>query len=529
MTKDGNKKKLYIILSIALIVLLAVGTFFTIKIIGNINAQVPSDNTINNDDDGDDDTSDGYFEIKSPTLETESDILIDKMSTHKFNYSVTNLGEYSLKIRIEDENLASIDSDLNIIPNKVGSTRIVTSINCAPKIIKYTTLTIVDVVTDVSFSILSQDDTPISTTYVYNTYYLKITKNAKVEEDFKIGYDDTYIENLSLISKTENYLKYSFKVVNYGEFNFKYISRYCDKISQNIKSYIYPNNFEVNFNIPLSNNSINLYLFNSRYTNEANNDGFYNVALFDISTISNSNDNIQVTINNDCVILNNNQILANKEGVSTIIFTSTISNISKTYTINVFKVLPSSIMLNGEEKDMYNNSIINLELNTEKDFNISITPAYYYGNYTIVKDDGIIIKNNKIILTESSDKKVLIQYNNSTILNITIKYSPSFKISKNIYYCSTDYTFNSNKLTVSFEYELEIFIYVEILDQNNTPNKDQTLLFTISNTDVAISTNSTSMSFNNLIKITALSLGTTTITIYNNDLNISTTITLDVI
>lgn len=530
MTKDGNKKKLYIILSIVLIALLAVGTFFTIKIINNINTVNPSNpSNVNNNDDENDDSSDGDFKDTFPILDTESNISIDKMSSHKFNYLVTNLGEYSLKICIEDESIASIDNNLNITPKKIGSTRIVASINCTPQIIKYTTLTILDVVTDVSFSILNQDDTPANTIYVYNTYYLKITRNAKTNESYQIGYDDTYIEDLSLISKTENYIKYSFKVINYGEFNFKYISKYCNKNSQNIKAYIYPNNFEVSFNLPLIDNSINLYLFNNKYTKEANNDGIYNVALFNISTISNSNDNIQININNDCVILNNNQILANREGVSTITFVSTISNISKSYSINVSKVLPTAIMFNGEEKDIHGNSIINLELNTENDFNISIIPAYYYGDYAIEKDDGLIIENGKIILTESEDKNILIKYDNSTILNIIVKYCSDLKISKDIYYCSTKYTFENDTLTVAFEKDLEIHIYIEILGQNNTPNKDQTLLFNIESTDIAIPTNNSYTSKNNLIKLSVLNVGKTTINIYNNDLKISTTITLVVI
>ncbi len=532
MTKDGNKKILYIILSIALIVVVAVGTFFTIKIIGNINANNSSEgDSINNNDnikDIDNHSSDGDYENITPTLEVENDIQFDKLTIHKFHYTVKNLGEYSVKICIEDDSIASIDNDLNITPMQIGTTRIITSINSEPQIIKYTTLTIVDTITDVCFDILNKDETPANVIYAYNTYYLKITKNTKVEEDFKIGYDDIYIENLSLISKSENYIKYSFRVVKSGEFNFKFISKNCSKISDNITSYNYPNNFEVSFNIPVINNSINLYLFNNNYKTEANDDGLYDVASFNISTINNSNDSILVSINNDCVILNNNQIFANKEGTSTITFKSNISNVTKTYKLIISKILPTAVIFNGTQKEIYDSLMINLEINAKKDFYISIIPSYYYGNYTIEKDDGIIIENNNIQITENKDKNVLIRYNNNTILTITIKYCPSFKISKNIYNCSTEYTFVNDILTVNFEEDLEIFIFVEILDQNNTPNKDQTLLFTISNTNVAISSNSSSMSINNTIRLNILDVGTTTITIYNNDLNISTTITINV-
>ena len=71
----------------------------------------------------------------TPSINSPSSIVMDKLETKAFEYSFTNIGEYTYSVEVENTSIATIQNNV-ITPNKVGSTNIIITINCSPVVSK---------------------------------------------------------------------------------------------------------------------------------------------------------------------------------------------------------------------------------------------------------------------------------------------------------------------------------------------------------------------------------------------------------
>ena len=522
MLKIENKRRFIFILVLVLVVILTVGTVFTIKIIKDVNAanQKPIDDTNSTID---------TPSVSKPTLSVVTCIEIDKYETYNYTYSVTDLGDYVVSVEIVDNTIANIDDNLKIKPIKVGTTDIKVSINCEPKIEKFTTLIIKDAVSDYSYEILNESGEKCDYLYVNNNYILQITENTIVDEVPKIGYDDDFVSNVSLISKDKNILKYKFKVKNYGSFVFKYESKYCKKDTENLTAYEYPNSFNVAFNNNvLTDNNINLYLFNEDYASDANVDGYYNSTVFNIGIKPNTNDKVKMSFVGDCISIEDNKISATKVGTGTLVFESEISKVKKEYKIIVQKIEPAVVVLNGQENQLGTTINLSLEQNTLYNFDVQILPAYAYGCLNCVCSSGVSIADSKVSLIADTSQNIKVMFNSECILFVNITKTVSYEIVKEIY-SDSNVVVNDNNLTIVFEEDCEISIFLVIKNcDDNSLVLDCVYGFTISDESVITKTNDLYESTNGLIKICVLRKGVAQLTIFNEKYNLSLTINIEI-
>ena len=517
-----NKRKFIFILVLILVVILTAGTVFTIKIIKDVNAsgQQPMND------------SNPIIDappVSKPTLSVLASIEIDKFETYTYTYTVTDLGDYAVSVEILDNTIANIDNDLKITPIKVGETQIRVSINCEPKIEKTTTLIIKDAVSDYDYGIVNESGIKCDYLYVNNYYILQITENAIVDEIPKLGYDDDFVANVSLISKEKNILKYKFKVINYGNFVFKYESKYCKRDTEVLTAYEYPNNFSVTFtNNVLNDNNINLYLFNENYISDANSDGYYNNSNFDINTKPNTNDKINVSMVGDCATICDNKICALKVGMGKLLFKSEISGIEKEYTINVQIIEPTAIIFNNQEKLLGETIKLNLQQNIPYGFKLNIEPSYAYGAISYNTSSGVSLADDKITLNAKDTQIVNVLFNDVTVLVINISKVSSYEIVKSIFYSTTDnYILSDDCLTITYEADCEIFIRLALKNSDdNTTISNCVFGFTIGDETIVTKTNEIDESINGLIKLYILKQGVTTLYVFNQKYNISITLNI---
>lgn len=522
MTKEGNnKRKVMIILSVILAVVVAIGGFFVAIIVAKVGSSPPP-----NVGGGDEDLPETSATL--PTLTVPESVSIDKFETALFTYTIEDKGDYVVSVEIEDTNIASI-SNLKITPKKVGTTRVITSINTEPKIEKYTILVIEDVVTEISYNLYGLDKSIATNFYVGNEYLLIITEDAKVNNIPTIKYDDTYIENISLFQKQENILTYKFKIKSAGEFNFEYISKYCSKSTANITSYVYPDNFDVEIlGVAPIDGVINLHLFNNEYKDIANADNYFNSFSYNIVTTLNSNDNVNVYASNDNITVESGVVSVNTRGTCTLTFESSVSKVKKEYTINIQEIALKSINFNNEEYSLNSNKSLTYEKNISQDFKISIEPIYAYGSLTIAKNDNVSISNDKISINSEDPQNVVVNFNNAQIFFIQYSLKPKYVISASVTYCSTTYSFSDNNLSIKYEKDAEVYLLIKLLDENDNSVNPQPLYFEILNENIVKSTNDSNKVTNNYAKLFVLSIGTTTLKVYNQDQNITLTITVSV-
>lgn len=522
MLKIENKKRFVFILVLVLVVILTAGTVFTIKIIKDVNAA--NQQSI----DGENPTIDTPS-VSKPTLSVIASIEIDKYETYNYTYSVTDLGDYVASVEIVDNTIAKVDDNLKIKPIKVGTTDIKVSINCEPKIEKFTTLIIKDAVSDYSYEIINENGEKCDYLYVNNYYILQITENAIVDEIPKIGYDDDFVSNVLFISKDKNILKYKFKVKNYGNFVFKYESKYCKKDTGNLTAYEYPNNFNVAFNNNvLVGNNINLYLYNEDYTSDANIDGYYNSTMFNIGIKPNTNDKVNMSFVGDCISIKDNKISAIKVGTGSLVFESEISKVKKEYEIIVQKIEPTAVVLNGQENQLCKTINLSLEQNTLYNFDVQILPAYAYGNLSYICSSGVSFADSKVSLIADTSQNIKVMFNSECILSVNITKTASFEIVKEIYGYD-NFVVNDNYLTIVYEEDCEISIFLVIKNcDDNSMILDCVYGFTISDESVITKTNDLYESTNGLIKVCVLRKGVAQLTIFNEKYNLSLTINIEI-
>lgn len=522
--KELNGFQIKIIILVVLTIIVAVAIPLTIKIINNINASYNQDNNPPADDDGSNNDTPA-----TPSLTVPESIIIDKLTTtEKFEYTVYDLGSYQVLISIENPLIASINSENCIIPNSVGSTNIITTINCEPAITKTTSLTIIDAVTEISHNVTNSDGSTCNTLFVGKTYNLIITENALVSNSPTIGYLDEYVTNFTLVSKQENVLTYSFKIIKQGDFSFYYNGKYCKEYI-NLKSYNMPTDINVNFsNVTLVDNTITLYLYKSSQENLANNDGYFKECEFSIIIPETTYDNVTFEcFGNSIYITNNKKITAHAVGQSSITFYSSVSNISKTYYINVEEVPLLGIKLNNTQYQIGDTVNLAYSPDIAYAFEYSLLPSYALGDITVVTSLNLTFDNYTLTLTNNSSATAKIKFNNQVILTCNISPMPSYEIKLNVIQSSCTATLLENTLNITLG--TQNFLILECLIFNTTTNEsvtNKTIAVTINNTNIINSTSAPAEVKNGKISLNALSVGSTTITFECAELNVRYSLTV---
>lgn len=512
--KELTDHKVKLIVMAILTIIVAIAVPLAIKIISNISFQnqTPIDPPTNPPE-----------ETLVPVLSVPENITIDKFTTnHKFEYTVTDLGDYEVSITIQNTNIATLNLDNYIIPAYVGTTNIITEINCEPKITKTTTLYITDAVTDINYEIKDENNQIPNKFFVGNTYTLEICENANMSNPPNLGYLNEYISEFEFVNKNDNVSTYTFKIIKAGEFSFYYNEKYCQKYIE-LTSYIFPTDINVTFsNITFKNNITNLYLFNNEYLDEANKDGYYHETEFYINLPTNVYDDIDFKVNGSSIIINDNKITAVNEGKSSITFTSSVSGLTKTFEFNVSIVQPTSIRLNSTTYNI--NDIINLDLalNIPFEFISSISPNYALGELKIETSNNIAYANNQLTLTSTETGLVKIKFNDNVLLTCNINLINNYKVDISLYLNSNNITLEND--TLKFILDDSNIILLNCRVMNTLTNIDSDIALTIEIIDTNIITGTTSNNFieikNGLITLSALKTGNTKIVFSNTQYDI---------
>lgn len=526
MIKGSKKNKVLIFLLVSILI---IGTIFSIVVISKINSTTSNNTPSSTEPETPDPTipeETPSQPIETPTLTVESKITIDKLETIKFEYEASNCENHTITIRIENPEIAEITEENIIQPKQVGVTKIITEINCSPKISKFTELTIEDAVTNSTLKILNLDNIIQTQFYTNRLYFLEITENAVVNTLPTIRYSEQTISNFQFVSKTKNVLKYQFKIIKFGNFIIEHMPKHEEyKQSINGCAYVFPNTFSVSFsNVSVLDNKFTLYLINNTYSTQANSDGIFSCSTFSFNTVTNSNDSIQVNTNNNCIEISNNTIHAKEEGSCIITFTSKISNIEKEFVIDVVKVVPTSITINNSTYNLNQSATLNLEINKPTNFNVEILPKYAYGNLSFNYSNGLSLSNNTISRLTNAEQYLSILFNETEILNINIPKIDTYSIQIKQYGTNKVLI---DKLSCLFD-NTYITLFCQIVNSETTePTKNQELMFEISNPIVKSSTDSYQLK-NGYVTLELLSKGSTTLTIYSSELNISKQIILEI-
>lgn len=465
----------------------------------------------------------GNEEPSLPTLDVPSNIAIELLSTKTFTYSVENLNNYIVSVTILDNTIATID-ETTIIPHKVGTTKIITSINTEPLITKETTLTIIDCTREVEFYITDTNYTPVDVSYTNTEYILEINQNILPVELPTITYSN--ISKFELLKTENSSYFYKFKIESYGDFTFNYKGTYVEK-SYNYFAYKLPTNFEIIFNREINNNTIYLYLFNNNYIDIANNDGYFNNITYTILPQDNTLDNITITeYDSSLISISNNTISALGVGTATIKFYSSISNTYKTYSIVISEINISTIIINNENKNFGTIETIYIDDTYNYHFVYSYLPVYGLGELVLnYNDSELNFSDNYFTFTNNTyASTITLTFNDQIIYTLNLVINPVIKHNITITYSTLDSNLVGN--TIYTKYIADALIQLSVIAVNsstNTPISTQDYEVTIYDTNICSCNDKI---INGNINFLLHSTGTTTIDIIDIINNITITLTI---
>ena len=512
--KPDSKIKQIILTVCAVLTFAVIFTTFTLIIVDNNKTGiiVPTNSTIE------------QASIQSPDL-----IEIEYLAEYKnFYFSVTGAPNTSVEVDVENEDIATIDdAGSKIFPHSIGETKITVSVLCDPIIKKETIVRVVDCTSEINFSLYDTNNNPITTIFLNETYILKVGHNILPNQMPNILCST---ENLRLIQTTLTEYIFEFSTnQELFELTYEYNGNY--ELTKHFETHVYSTltDFSVNFSdVSTTNNIINLYMFNNEKLLEANDNNIFNETTFTIEQQPNTIDDIAYNIENQNIAdVVNNKLIAKADGETTISFTSSISNVTKTYTVRVSSVYLNSLVINNSQTEFGTNANISLELNGEYDFSFSATPTYALNNVEILYDDTAISYSNETIkLTGPENTVVYLRINNEIVytLNITYIAPPTITHEINVqttYNCDAE--LNSNSLTITnvqtgAQMQISCFAY-----ENNVKQLSQEFTATFSNGTCTLLEPVT----NGNITFGIMNTGTCTLTI--NDINNNVEILLNII
>lgn len=463
----------------------------------------------------------------TPTISAAGEINLDLLDkSFVFEYETTNLGNYSVTVSILDTSIASIDNNRNITPHKIGSTKIIASINTSPKIQTETILNINDCVKDITMTIVDENGNEPSMFLTNTTYTLNINQN--MFDNYSPTLD--YSSNITLLStptKTINGYHAQFEMISAGDFNFTFNGKYVSKTYSNVCNTM-PTDFTITFtNAQITNNTFTLYLFNNNFAE--NNMPIFDKTSFEIVKQYFYDDIIVQDFTNNIISVNNNEIIAIDEGTATITYYSTTSKISKTYTINVCKYEDiSAIKVNNQIKDLYAEESITITKEEVFDFIYEIVPAYSLATICLDYDTTLLnYTNGKFsIRTKFDSTTILLKHNEITLYSLTV--SLEKEIHHEIYIVSSTHTASYDEshfiLTTSYVENNYIMLKCNARYEDNTKTEFQTFKIDTSNSNVFVIDGDKSNTGNFSLKITGI--GEATLHIDDVGNNIEFTITI---
>lgn len=473
----------------------------------------------------------------APTITAPENITVKLLDNSKsFEYSVTNIGEYSDSVIIENASVATLENNV-IKPKAVGTTKIIVSVNCTPAVTKETTLTVIDCISEVNLSITNVNGVTPERYYTNTKYILKLQQNIIEDNKPFINVNNNNnlpkliannIENINYLKTENNCYYYEFNIISYGNFSFEYKGEYVSANIQN-SALNYPTNFSLNFENNLLNNSnINLYLFNEDYLSDANQNNVYNKANFTIQKFENSYDEITASSsNNNIVTITDNQIIAKTEGSAQVTFKSLISNYEIKVNVTVCNINLERLIINGVSKNL--NETLNVTLNLNEEYNLNFTPSPIYSicNLSVsYNENEVDFSNGKIkLLNNVTSSIIYIKNEETTIYTINFSLASNLTLTATLLYPTSTQIIN-NTLTISKNVYAQIKCNISDLNypENNVPFGEYKLTYDksyISLLDPNITAGSIALEF--------LEVGITQILITNITHNVSMVLTVIIV
>ena len=508
-----NYKRLIFFIICTLVVTTFVSLFFILKP-SNINQTMPdiTDQTDQNDDE----------KNNAPNIICEDNIIIDKLETHKINYSLQNINDNTFEFIVKDKSIVTVDNIGNITPIGVGNTTITLQVNSNPIVTKQIQVTVIDCVTVALFEILDFNLLPASTIYTNTYYYLKVTQDAIPDIDPTITCS---MSEFTLENKNDNVYLFKFICRNFGEIIFGYQSKYVNK-NATYTCLNYPSNFDVSFSNSFNENKITLFVFDEAQKSLANDDGIFNSTSFEFLLTSNSNDEIQCILNCDYVEIKENSIYAKSVGNGTLSFVSKVSGVTKTFNVEVKRADIYAIYVNDQIYEI--GTTLNFELSDDECIKLDFEkyPIYALGELNIIFNSNKITNSDSNYALITNDGGTIEVYSNSILLLTINLFHKESVVNQITYNITVDATHNctgniqNNILSISTT-NIPAYLNLKCLAyENETLLSTQSYTANFSNQSICRLANQKIS--NGVIQIEILSIENCTLTIYDtiNDIQI---------
>lgn len=314
------------------------------------------------------------------------------------NYTVLNPNDviYSEDVKVKGDCI--VLEDKYIKPISIGLSYIIINIQTQFNIYTKTIeVNVLPTINKIEFRILDLENNEISKCFVGESYLLEINVDEKVNDSFTVEVSNN-VMNLELVEKYDNNLKFSFRINNYGETTFVFKYRNIEK-SFKINSFAYIKDFNVDFSNSFSENIIRLYLFNDLYKNDAYNDNIYDFTKFNINLPESNINDYSLEVSNDCVIIEENSIIANKEGeCSFYIKANDGSMYVETYKIVVDTIKINSLTITSSKEE--------ITVGESCFIDVDYAPIYAVCNLSCYCDCGISIIEGLFSSTDAGEYKI---------------------------------------------------------------------------------------------------------------------------
>ncbi len=419
--------------------------------------------------DGDNSTENKNYDIEI-ICDEEIKINIDDEPI-KLVYEIKNIYniDYTLKIEVDNTNI-EINNDY-IKPLNVGTSKITISVYTKTQIFsKIIKVEVVKSFSSATLKILNINKQEVDKVFVSENYYLEITLNEIIEEEFSL-FTSENISNLSIEEKTNTKLTFSFYVSSYQETIFEFVYKnYSNKICLNCYEYI--NDFEVTFSNCFNNNTLNLFIFNENYTDVANNDNYYSFSQLFIDVNENCLNDYIVSVDN-CEVADivDNKIVAKKNGSCILkVIANDGSNYCEEYSIVVDIVKVNNVDIIFDNDDIYVGDKVTI--------NFAFSPIYALCDLYLYSDNNFIIDKNTITPLKSGHYVLYVKDNLSNYIRsfeIDVKEHLSYYFELQInesFLTENNATFIDNVLTINNNSEHVIIPMSYICVVENNPDID---------------------------------------------------------
>ena len=353
---------------------------------------------------------------------------------------------YTVDFIVDNENIMIIDG--NIIPLNVGECCLTIKVLTKDKIFKKDVkVCVLPTITNAEIVVLDDNKKEVDKVFVGESYFLKITTNQTLTQEYLL-FTSENINNLQYINYENNILLFSFYVEFYEETKFEFLYRnyscFCS-----VLCYEYIDDFSVDFSNSLVNGEIQLFLYNSVYNEQANQDGYYSFANFCVSvTDKNLNDFAVIFEGDNIAEISNNKIIAKSQGVGTLkIMANDGSNYMEEYIVKISTINVQDVVVDVNVNEIYVGETLEVLIN--------YFPVYALCDLYLFCQDGFKVEGNKITAIKEGEFNVIVKdhlsnYEKTFSVLVKRKLSYSFYIEINkSFLTENNATFNSDVLTIN--------------------------------------------------------------------------------